>query len=153
MHVSRLHSSWIQVTPSYCITTHRQISSLLQCEAAHVPCYSFPQICITFTEEVMITKTGFCCIHFTLQERFIATYIHGKHFFLISCWQSLSRSRNSSPFMEPPTGPCSQPVQSNPQHPTAIFKIHVLTQHHAMKTYWESGSIAPHILDLGTRWR
>jgi hypothetical protein len=28
-----------------------------------------------------------------------------------------------------------------------------LTKHHAMKTYWESGGIAPRILDLGTRWR
>jgi hypothetical protein len=28
-----------------------------------------------------------------------------------------------------------------------------LTKHHAMKTYWRSGGIAPRILDLGTRWR
>jgi hypothetical protein len=28
-----------------------------------------------------------------------------------------------------------------------------LTKHHARKTYWKSGGIAPHILDLGTRWR
>jgi hypothetical protein len=28
-----------------------------------------------------------------------------------------------------------------------------LTQHHAMNTYWDSGSIAPRILDLGTRWK
>jgi hypothetical protein len=28
-----------------------------------------------------------------------------------------------------------------------------LTKHHAMKTYWGSGSIAPCILDLSTRWR
>jgi hypothetical protein len=28
-----------------------------------------------------------------------------------------------------------------------------LTKHHAMKTYWGSGCIAPLILDLGTRWR
>jgi hypothetical protein len=28
-----------------------------------------------------------------------------------------------------------------------------LTKHHAMKTYWGSGGIAPSILDLGTRWR
>jgi hypothetical protein len=28
-----------------------------------------------------------------------------------------------------------------------------LTKHHAMKTYWGSGGIAPRILDLGTRWR
>jgi hypothetical protein len=27
------------------------------------------------------------------------------------------------------------------------------TKHHAMKTYWGSGGIAPRILDLGTRWR
>jgi hypothetical protein len=29
----------------------------------------------------------------------------------------------------------------------------VLTKHHAMKEYWGSGGIAPHFLDLGTRWR
>jgi hypothetical protein len=28
-----------------------------------------------------------------------------------------------------------------------------LTKHHAMKTYWESGGIAPRVLDFGTRWR
>jgi hypothetical protein len=28
-----------------------------------------------------------------------------------------------------------------------------LTKHHAMKTYWGSGGIAPRILDFGTRWR
>jgi hypothetical protein len=28
-----------------------------------------------------------------------------------------------------------------------------LTQHHAIKAYWGSGGIAPHILDLRTRWR
>jgi hypothetical protein len=28
-----------------------------------------------------------------------------------------------------------------------------LTKHHAMKTYWGSGDIAPRILDVGTRWR
>jgi hypothetical protein len=27
-----------------------------------------------------------------------------------------------------------------------------LTKHHAMKTHWGSGGIAPRILDLGTRW-
>jgi hypothetical protein len=27
-----------------------------------------------------------------------------------------------------------------------------LTKHHAMKTYWRSGGIAPRILDLDTRW-
>jgi hypothetical protein len=41
-----------------------------------------------------------------------------------------------------------------------IIKVNVkvklslcLTKHHAMKTYWGSGGIAPRILDLGTRWR
>jgi hypothetical protein len=29
----------------------------------------------------------------------------------------------------------------------------LLTEHHAMKTYWGSGGIALLILDLGTRWR
>jgi len=29
----------------------------------------------------------------------------------------------------------------------------LLTEHHAMKAYWASEGIAPHILDLGTRWR
>jgi hypothetical protein len=28
-----------------------------------------------------------------------------------------------------------------------------LAKHHAMKTCWGSGGIAPRILDLGTRWR
>jgi hypothetical protein len=27
-----------------------------------------------------------------------------------------------------------------------------LTQHHAMKMYWGSGGIAPHIFDLGGEW-
>jgi len=27
-----------------------------------------------------------------------------------------------------------------------------LTKHHAMKTYWGNGGIAPRILDLGIRW-
>jgi hypothetical protein len=26
------------------------------------------------------------------------------------------------------------------------------TKHHAMEAYWESGDVAPRILDLGTRW-
>jgi hypothetical protein len=28
-----------------------------------------------------------------------------------------------------------------------------LTKHHAIKTYWGSGGIAPRILDFGTTWR
>jgi hypothetical protein len=28
-----------------------------------------------------------------------------------------------------------------------------LAKHHAMKTYWGIGGIAPRILDLGTGWR
>jgi hypothetical protein len=28
-----------------------------------------------------------------------------------------------------------------------------LTKHHAMKTYWRIGVIAPRIFDLGTKWR
>jgi hypothetical protein len=28
-----------------------------------------------------------------------------------------------------------------------------LTKHYVMKTYWRSGGIALHVLDLGTRWR
>jgi len=28
-----------------------------------------------------------------------------------------------------------------------------LTKHHAMKTYWVSGSVALRVLNLGTRWR
>jgi len=27
----------------------------------------------------------------------------------------------------------------------------LLTKHHAMKTYWESGRVAPRILNLGTK--
>jgi len=30
--------------------------------------------------------------------------------------------------------------------------LFISTEHHAMKAYW-SGGIAPHILDLGFRWR
>jgi hypothetical protein len=40
--------------------------------------------------------------------------------------------------------------------PTSKVKVKLslcLTKHHAMKTYWESGGIAPCILDFGTRWR
>jgi hypothetical protein len=29
----------------------------------------------------------------------------------------------------------------------------LFTEHHALKAYWGSGDIAPHILDFGTRWR
>jgi hypothetical protein len=28
-----------------------------------------------------------------------------------------------------------------------------LSKYHAMKTYWESGSIVPCVLNLGTKWR
>jgi len=35
-----------------------------------------------------------------------------------------------------------------------MVEVHVLlTQHHAMKTYWGSGGIVPLIFDHGTRWR
>jgi hypothetical protein len=34
-----------------------------------------------------------------------------------------------------------------------IVPVLFLTQHHAMKTYWGSGCIAPRIFGLGTRWR
>jgi hypothetical protein len=37
-----------------------------------------------------------------------------------------------------------------------ILKIELflcLTKHHAMKTYWGGGDIAPRILSHGTRWR
>jgi hypothetical protein len=44
--------------------------------------------------------------------------------------------------------------------PLRLLKVKVkdvpellLTEHHTMKAYWGSGSIAPSILDLGTRWR
>jgi hypothetical protein len=44
------------------------------------------------------------------------------------------------------------------EHTLYMIKLKVkfslrLTKHHAMKTYWESGGIAPCVLDLGTRWR
>jgi len=29
----------------------------------------------------------------------------------------------------------------------------ILTEHHAMKAYWQSGGIAPCIIEHGTRWR
>jgi hypothetical protein len=28
-----------------------------------------------------------------------------------------------------------------------------LTEHHTVRAYWGSGGIAPHILDLDTRWK
>jgi hypothetical protein len=34
-----------------------------------------------------------------------------------------------------------------------IVPVLSLSEHHAMKAYWKSGSIAPSILDLSTRWR
>jgi hypothetical protein len=34
-----------------------------------------------------------------------------------------------------------------------VFMLRCLTKHHAMKMYWVSGGIAPHILNLATRWR
>jgi len=38
----------------------------------------------------------------------------------------------------------------------SIIKVKLslcLTKHYAIKTYWGSRGIAPHILNLGTRWR
>jgi hypothetical protein len=34
-----------------------------------------------------------------------------------------------------------------------IVPVLFLTEHKVMKVYWESGGIAPSILDLSTRWR
>jgi len=37
-----------------------------------------------------------------------------------------------------------------------IYKVNLsmcLSKHHTMKTYWGSGGIAPHILDLGISWK
>jgi hypothetical protein len=34
-----------------------------------------------------------------------------------------------------------------------VVPVLSLTEHHAMKAYWESGGIAPRVLYLGTRWR
>jgi hypothetical protein len=34
-----------------------------------------------------------------------------------------------------------------------VVSVLFLTKHHAMEAYWGSGSTAPYILDLGTRWR
>jgi hypothetical protein len=39
------------------------------------------------------------------------------------------------------------PKKTEPTCPCA------LTEHHAMKVYWGSGSIDPRIPDLGTRWK
>jgi hypothetical protein len=35
----------------------------------------------------------------------------------------------------------------------AMIRIHYSFKHYAMKTYWGSGCVALHILNLGTRWR
>jgi hypothetical protein len=45
----------------------------------------------------------------------------------------------------------SQPMELNVKG--KVVPVLFLTEHHAMKTYWGSGNIAPHILDLGTRLR
>jgi hypothetical protein len=34
-----------------------------------------------------------------------------------------------------------------------VVPVLFLTEHNAMKAYWGSGSIAPLLFDLGTRWR
>jgi hypothetical protein len=34
-----------------------------------------------------------------------------------------------------------------------VVPVLLLTEHHAMKAYWGSRSIAPIIFDLSTRWR
>jgi hypothetical protein len=48
------------------------------------------------------------------------------------------------------------------RHPQSVFPLVwevrwscpcALTEHHAMKAYWESEGTAPRILDLATRWR
>jgi hypothetical protein len=36
---------------------------------------------------------------------------------------------------------------------TSTWVTPYLNKHHTIKTYWGSGSIAPHIPDLGTRWK
>jgi hypothetical protein len=53
---------------------------------------------------------------------------------------------------EPATGRCPEPDKSSPHFPILILydKVQVklslcLTNHHAMKAYWGSGGIAPHI--------
>jgi hypothetical protein len=48
----------------------------------------------------------------------------------------------------------TQSEQASQQKCKPFIKLSLyLTKHHAMKTYWGSGGIAPCILDLGTRWR
>jgi len=37
--------------------------------------------------------------------------------------------------------------------PKYVMKMYPLLKHHAMKTYWRSGGIAPRILNLSTSWR
>jgi hypothetical protein len=34
-----------------------------------------------------------------------------------------------------------------------VILVLFLTEHHDVKMYWGNGGIAPHILDLGIRWR
>jgi hypothetical protein len=34
-----------------------------------------------------------------------------------------------------------------------VVPVIFLSDHHAMKAYWGNGSIAPRILNIGTRWR
>jgi hypothetical protein len=91
----------------------------------------------------------------------------------------LRRNRPQYPLSRRLGGPQSRPGRggvcpcrdSNPYHPfrslvTILTELPrfprkgkdkvvpvLLTEHHAVKAYWESGGIAPHILDLGTWWR
>jgi hypothetical protein len=66
--------------------------------------------------------------------------------------------KNSQP--PSPGNRTPEPRSSSPQSvaiPTEIHRLpwtlkHFLIKHHAIKTYWGSGGIAPHILKLGTRW-
>jgi hypothetical protein len=61
-----------------------------------------------------------------------------------------SNPRSSSP--QPSAIP--QLIYLSVLTPAGVWRrIHFLIKHHANKTYWRSGSIAPRILDLSTRWK
>jgi hypothetical protein len=74
------------------------------------------------------------------------------------CRESNHRSSDPQPSAIPLSYPgfyCYNNKGTNVQ-----VKVHVnvklslgLTMHHAMKTYWGNGGIAPWILILGTRWK
>jgi hypothetical protein len=72
---------------------------------------------------------------------------------MLRMWEMINAYRI---FVEKPLEKCSLRKGGYERITLRWYKVKLylcLTKHHAMKTYWGSGDIAPHILDLGIRWR